>query len=118
MKREITEIAVTKTMEPMQTVLDCLFEKKCEIYISMEVLELIKQAHSYTKFPGKKGEVYKFYKRVRGTNALFSFSVNTGEKENLVSGLDYVTELGLVQRNEEMFHNMSSEKVYIMLQEL
>lgn len=114
---DITRIAVKRTMDPMQEVMNCLFEKKGDVFISNKILKLIKEAHSYTKIPRGNEEEYTFHKRVRGTNALFSFLVTTGPAGNHVSNLDCIAaELGLMEKHKEMADATPGRKVYVMLQ--
>ena len=118
MNYEITQIAVNPTMDPMKAVMDCLFEKRCDLFISDGILELIKKVHSYTKTFNGKQEVYVFNKRARGTEALFSFVVKTKNNENLVSNLEcIISELGVMRRNEDVINGTTMEKVYVRLQE-
>ena len=109
-------IAVKRTMDPMNAVLDCLFENKGEVFISNKILEFIKKAHSYTMVPCGKYDAYTFHKRARGTNALFSFLVMAGEKENKVYGLECVAELGLMEKHCELVDAKTRERVYVTLE--
>ena len=115
---EITRIAVKRTMDPMQEVMNCLFEKNGDVFISDKILSLIKEAHSYTMIPRGNAEEYTFHKRVRGTDALFSFLVTTGPAGNHVSSLDCIAaELGLMEKHKDMADENTGAKVYVMLQD-
>jgi len=115
---QITQIAVNQTMDPMKAVMDCLFEKKCELFISDRILEHIKKAHSYTKMGNGKEDLYIFHKRARGTDALFSFVVEAGPDGNLVSNLEcIISELGTMKKNEDLVSMETKEKVYVRLLE-
>lgn len=109
-------IAVERTMDPMKEVMDCLFEKKGEVFISNKILEFIKKAHSYTMIPCGTYDVYTFHKRARGTDALFSFIVMSGEEGNKVSNLECIAELGLVGKQCELVDTKTREKVYVTVQ--
>lgn len=114
---KITKIAVKNTIDPMQVVMDCLFENKDEILISDKILECIKKTHSYMKRPHVKYEVYTFHKRVRGTDALFSFLVTTGADGNKVSTIECITaELGLMESHINSQNEKIKKKVYFMFQ--
>lgn len=110
---KITRIVVQSTVDPMPKVMECLFGK-CETSISDEVLHAMKKLHSYTKIVKGNVEIYTFYKRARGTDALFSFLVTTGTKENKVSNLDCIAELGLMERHEDV-NTTPAKKVYVMI---
>ena len=110
---DITKIALKDTVDPMPYVMDSLFGK-CETSISNEVLDAMKKMHSYTKIIKGDQEVYTFHKRVRGTDALFSFLVTTGTKGNKVSNLECFAELGLMERHEES-NTTPAKKVYVMI---
>lgn len=115
---EITTIAVNRTMDPIQAVMACLFEKRGEVFISNKILENIKKVHSYTMISGGKEEVYTFHKRIRGTDTLFSFLVSTGPAGNRAYGLDcLIAEFGSVQKHNNIVETTINQKVYVMLQE-
>ena len=115
---KITTIAVKRTMDPMQAVMSCLFEKIGEVFISNKLLENIKKSHSYTmKIQGKE-EVYTFHKRIRGTDELFSFLVTTEPEGNRASDLNcLVAEFGMTAKNKNIADSKTSSKVYMILQE-
>ncbi len=118
MNYKITQIAVNHTMDPMKAVMDCLFEKRCELFISDRILELIKKAHSYTKMSNGKDELYVFHKRARGTDALFSFEVETTNEGNVVSNLEcIISELGTMKEDQDLVNRMAMERVYVRLEE-
>ena len=115
---EITKIAVNRTMDPMQAVMNCLFEKRGDVFISNRILEHIKKVHSYTKISQGKEETYTFHKRIRGTDELFSFLVVTGPAGNRAYGLDcLIAEFGVVHKNANITESKMNPKVYVMLQE-
>ena len=115
---EITRIAVKSTMDPMQVIMNSLFERKGDVFISNKILNLIKEAHSYTMIPSGNTEVYTFHKRIRGTDALFSFFVIKGIEEIKVLDLDcFAAELGLMQKHKEIFEAKKNGKVYVIYQE-
>ena len=98
--------------------MNCLFEKKGDVFISDKILSLIKEAHSYTMIPRGNAEEYTFHKRVRGTDALFSFLVITGPAGNQVSNLDCIAaELGLMEKHKDATDATSHGKVYVMFQD-
>ena len=109
----IIEFAEGRTVDPMPEVMEKLFDK-CEILISTKVLELMKKLHSYTSYNNQ----YRFHRRTRGTDALFSFIVTTGTEGNKVSNLECIgAELGLAPREENVCNILQCrEKVYFMLQ--
>ena len=116
--KEITRIAVERTMDPMQDVMDCLFEKIGEVFISNKILEIIKKAHSYTMITQGKEEVYTFLKRIRGTETLFSFLVTTGPEGNRVSNLDCIgADFGLLYNHEYGTSAETNGKVFVILQD-
>ena len=115
---EVTRIAVNRTMDPMQAVMNCLFEKIGEVFISAEILEHIKKLHSYTMISQGKEETYTFHKRIRGTDELFSFLVATGPAGNRAYGLDCLSaEFGVVRKSSNDAESKMTPKVYVMLQE-
>ena len=98
---DFTRIAVKRTMDPMQVVMNCLFEKKGDVFISNKILEIIKKAHSYTMSTQGKEDVYTFHKRIRGTDTLFSFLVTKRPEGNRVSNLDCITaDFGVLYNHE------------------
>lgn len=114
---KITKLAVSGTGDPMQEVMEHLFGKEYDIYISDEILEIMKRTHSYNMTPNGNEAVYTFNKRGRATHIYYSFTVvSSRENENRVSKLEYTTELGKMekQNNED---NAPRKKVYITLQE-
>jgi len=114
---QITRIAVNRTMDPMQEVMNCLFEKKGDVFISNEILGQIKKLHSYTMRNQGKEETYTFHKRIRGTDALFSFLVTTETTGNRVYGMDcLIAELGVFQKNKIIADSKSPQEVYVMFQ--
>ena len=115
---KITTIAVNTTMDPMQAVMSCLFEKIGEVFISNKLLEKIKKSHSYTmKIQGKE-EVYTFHKRIRGTDELFSFLVTTEPEGNRASDLNcLIAEFGLTEKHKNVTSSEITPKVYVTLQE-
>lgn len=114
---EITRIAVKRTMDPMQVVMNNLFEKKGEVFISKKILEIIKTAHSYTMITQGKEEVYTFHKRIRGTDTLFSFLVTARPEGNRVSNLDCISaDFGVLYNHEDGTDEKLEERVYVMLQ--
>ena len=115
---EITKIAVKRTIDPMQEVMNALFEKKGDIFISDKILNLIKTTHSYTMIPCGKSAIYNFHKRIRGTETLFSFLVTTGPGGNRVSELDcIVAEFGVLEKHKALIDTTPHGKVFLMLQE-
>jgi len=115
---QFTTIAVTRTMDPMQEVMNCLFEKIGEVFISNKILEKIKKTHSYTMRIRGKEEVYTFHKRIRGTDELFSFLVTAEPEGNRAFNLDcLVAEFGLTPKRKKTTDSKFGEKVYVMLQE-
>ena len=114
---KITQLAVKGTVDPMQEVMDHLFGKEYEIYISDEILEIMKKTHSYNMTPNGNEAVYTFNKRGRATHIYYSFTVvSSRENENRVSKLEYTTEIGLTEKHHEV-DNAPRKKVYITLQE-
>lgn len=115
---EITRIAVKKTMDPMQEVMNSLFENKGELFISKKILEIIKKAHSYTMITQGKEEVYTFHKRIRGTDTLFSFLVTAKPEGNRVSDLDCISaDFGVMHNHEDGTNEKLEKRVYMMLQD-
>lgn len=105
------EFAVERTVDPMPEMLEKLFEK-CEILISNRVLDVLKKMHSYTAHDNQ----YKFHRRTRGADVLYSFIVTTGAEGNKVSDLECYAELGRVVPECDMHNVQSVDKVYFMLQ--
>lgn len=115
---EITRIAVKRTMDPMQELMNCLFEKKADVFISNKILELIKKTHSYTMLPCGSTNIYTFHKRIRGTDVVFSFMVAVEPTGNRVFGLDcIIAELGLIEKYKEAMKVKNNQNVYLMMQE-
>lgn len=114
MKNNITYIAVERTMDPLQIVINYLLEKKGEISISNKILELMKQEHSYTMLPWENQEIYMFNRRARGTDIFFSFQVTAGEKENNVSNLEYTTDFGKSERITDSQDSKAENQICII----
>ena len=116
--KEFTRVAVKRTMDPMQEVMECLFEKSGEIFISNKILEIIKKAHSYTMMTQGKEEIYTFHKRIRGTETLFSFEVTVRPDGNQVSNLDCIAaDFGLLHNHEYGTNAKAGRKVFMILQD-
>ena len=112
-----TRIAVMRTMDPMQEVMNCLFEKKGDVFISNKILEIIKKAHSYTMITQGKEHIYTFHKRIRGTDTLFSFLVTAKDEGNRVSNLACLSaEFGVPRNHEDGTDEKIDERVLVMLQ--
>ena len=115
---DFTRIAVSRTMDPMQEVMNSLFEKKGEVFISQKILEIIKTAHSYTMSTQGKEEVYTFHKRIRGTDTLFSFLVTARPEGNRVSNLECISaDFGVLHNHENGTDAKLNGRVFVMLQE-
>ena len=110
--RGITKIVLETTVDPMPELIVFLFGKY-EILISDEILEAMKKMHSYTQTKCGNDEFYIFHKRGRGTHIFFNFSVVKSVKENKVSHLEYVTELGVSERHEYSSNTTSAKKIYM-----
>lgn len=112
---KFTVIAIAPTVDPMPEVLQCLFGK-CETSISNDVLDVMIRMHSFTKHNEGNQEVFTFYKRERRTDGLlFSFLVKKGENGNKVSKLECFTELGLMEKCEEISTHVPN--VHVILEE-
>ena len=115
--KDFTRVAVSGTMDPMQEVMNRLFEKTGEVFISKKILEIIKTAHSYTMTTQGKEEVYTFHKRIRGTDTLFSFLVTSRPEGNRVSNLDCISaDFGVMYHPNYEADTKLDESIYVMLQ--
>jgi hypothetical protein len=103
--------------DPIRDVLQCLFEEVDTIYITDGVLKKMKREHSWVGTPEGDGLRYDFNKRERGTNASFCFTVETGRKWHCVSGLEHLSELGLMEYRKALSHERKKRTAYVTLRE-
>ena len=112
------KIALKRTIDPMRTVLDYLFDLNGKITISKGILEIMKRNHSYTMMFSDKKTVYTFYKRERGTEStIFSFTVTTEKDGNRVSDLEYTTELVMLEKKKRTEDAARAKNIYIIFED-